>query len=302
MKYRRAAFVVLFVVTAMLIMGCMADSTIPQIPFKYEGENELWKASWTGTYPADFKLSDRDPHDMLQTSVASLHFKGTSQELSRIESLGIRWTSPSNPNFISDSGLYEKDISEPIKYDYLFAASFVTDFEVENDEVYWDILISGEQQRIVLKRVDPKTTIQKSQSEEAKLVAGYIAIIDQLMLQSQNDINLNELKYLAIDTTQMSEVDGVNLELFWREIDNRYDYELLDKTYTQLVDEKYIIDHVFPNGAFVQIKNVDIEKDKMTADASICFAALGGHGFNGMEIDYQNNEWKPVKIKEIWIA
>ena len=168
MKYRRVALVVLFVVTSVLIIGCMADSTIPQISFKYEGENELWKASWTGTYPADFKLSDRDPNDTLQTSVASLHFKGTSQELSRIESLGIRWTSLSNPNFISDSGLYKKDISEPIKYDYLFAASFITDFEVEKDEVYWDIQINGEQQRIVLKRIDPKLAIRKSQSEEAK--------------------------------------------------------------------------------------------------------------------------------------
>lgn len=93
--------------------------------------------------------------------------------------------------------------------------------------------------------------------------------------------------------------DGQPLRIKWR---TRKAEELLAKTYTQLVDEKYIIDHVFPNGAFVQIKNVEIEKDKMTADASIYFAALGGHGFNGMEIDYQNNEWKPVKIKEIWIA
>lgn len=293
---------IIIIISSTLLSGCAAPPKPEQMPFFYSGENENWSASWSGSYPSDFALLEWGRDDKLQSSDATLHFKGTTGDLKKIDMLEIRWSSASNRNCISDIGLFERNVSEPIKSDYRFNTWCVSDFTDKNDEVYWDVKVNGVVQRIVLKRADLGSATQNNQSDVAKRVAGYMIFIDQLIKQAQNDISLNDIKYLAIDSSQMPEMDNETHELLLAELARCYDYELLEKTYAQLVDEKYIVDDVFKNGALIQIKNVSIKKNQMAADASIFFAALGGHGFNGMQIVYSDGAWKTGKIAEIWIA
>ncbi|MDD2534110.1 MAG: hypothetical protein PHC86_05370 [Eubacteriales bacterium] len=144
-----------------------------------------------------------------------------------------------------------------------------------------------------------------SKSTEMKstdVISGYLFIIDQLFAQAHNDIENNDMKYLAVDTTQMIEMNEADKAQLLSRLSEKYGYELLDKTYEQLVRENLIVNNVFSNGALIQIKNITLKASTITADASIYFAALGGHGFNRVQIEFSNGQWQIQKTGETWVA
>lgn len=141
-----------------------------------------------------------------------------------------------------------------------------------------------------------------TEMKSSDVISGYQFIIDQLFEQARNDIENNDLKYLAVDTTQMGEINEADKAELFSRLSAKYGYELMDKTYEQLVKENFVVNNVFTNGALIQIKNITLKNNTIIADASIYFAALGGHGFNKIQIKFSNSQWQILKTGETWIA
>jgi hypothetical protein len=105
------------------------------------------------------------------------------------------------------------------------------------------------------------------------------------------------LKYLAIDTSQLSHISAGDKDRLLNEL-AKYDLTVLDKTFTQLESEGYIktADRVFENGTFIDLSKTRIHVSVMTMDAFIYFAGLNGWGLVDFDITFDGNGWAITRI------
>jgi hypothetical protein len=144
---------------------------------------------------------------------------------------------------------------------------------------------------LILDALNKKVT-----PERVDYTSGYLYVIDYLA--TEKDIHGMSLKYLAIDTSMLTDISTADKDRLLSEL-AKYDLIVLDKTFDQLKSEGYIKteDRVFENGAFIYMKNIKIHGPVMTMDAFIYFAGLQGWGLVDFDITFESGNWSITRTK-----
>ena len=130
-------------------------------------------------------------------------------------------------------------------------------------------------------------------------IDAYLLVIDKLY---EEDTVLNDnIKYLAIDTTTMANLNDDNREILLEELD-KYGHTVLDMTFYELEEEEYIRDLYFQKGILIRIEDEVMEDNIIKMNASKWKSGLGAIGYDGMTLEYNGEVWEVTGIVSNWIS
>ena len=130
-------------------------------------------------------------------------------------------------------------------------------------------------------------------------IDAYLLVIDKLY---EEDTVLNDnIKYLAIDTTTMVNLNDDNRDILLEELD-KYGHTVLDMTFDQLEEEEYTRDLYFQKGILIRIEDEVMEDNIIKMNASKWKSGLGAIGYDGMTLEYNGEVWEVTGIVSNWIS
>ncbi|MBR0597409.1 hypothetical protein [Sinanaerobacter chloroacetimidivorans] len=136
-------------------------------------------------------------------------------------------------------------------------------------------------------------------SPDLSAADAYWMVIDQLY---QEDSGLNgDIKYLAIDTTEMVNLTEEGKEALLKQLES-YGYEVLDTTFQELQEQGLIHDLYFPEGILFQIQDEPMEGNTITMDASKWRSGTGAIGYDNLVVEYKNDIWEIKEFGGAWIS
>lgn len=132
------------------------------------------------------------------------------------------------------------------------------------------------------------------------LVGAYLVVIDHLI--ANRIVRFPEFKYLAVDTTKLPDFTPDDKTRLFKGLE-KYEFQLLDKTFKQLEVEGYIGKYrVFTNGVLISLSDIRMDGQVMTLDAGIHLGGLNAYGLEDMRISYVGTRWEITKINMTWVA
>lgn len=127
----------------------------------------------------------------------------------------------------------------------------------------------------------------------------YLVVIDMLY---KDDSVLNEnIKYLAMDTTNMTNLTEEDKEILLEELEE-YGHTVLNMTFEELEEEGYIEDLYFKEGILLEIDDEPMEDNAIKMNASKWKSGLGAIGYDGMIVEYNGEIWEVTEVGGNWIS
>lgn len=133
--------------------------------------------------------------------------------------------------------------------------------------------------------------------EEQDLVDAYLQMI-QYIVDKTNIFNSKQnIKYFALDTSQIEPITKSLEEKILEKLGERYDTEILHGTTKQLIQEGYIEKdglNDFINGVLITICDVHFEDSWIEFDISSFYSGKGGYYYSNCRIQKQDDGWEII--------
>lgn len=142
-------------------------------------------------------------------------------------------------------------------------------------------------------------TTDNETGESADPIDAYLLVIDMLY---EDDPALNHnIRYLAIDTTNMTNLTEEDKDILLEELE-KYGHTVLNMTYYELEEEGYIEDLYFKEGILIRIEDEVMEDNIVKMNASKWKSGLGAIGYDGMTVEYNGEIWEITGVVSNWIS
>ncbi|GEL78185.1 hypothetical protein [Tenuibacillus multivorans] len=144
------------------------------------------------------------------------------------------------------------------------------------------------------------TTAQGSDGETNHSGA-YIAALEKLM---EEDEALNDQKeFIAIDMSHLEELNQTERDDIVKHFEEAYDVEIKVATMDELKEQGHFDEETMMlDGVLLSFDSIDQESNsKFIFEASKYRSGLGAIGLEVI-VDHQNDEWKVVGSKMLWIS
>ncbi|WP_312811246.1 hypothetical protein [Sedimentibacter sp.] len=135
--------------------------------------------------------------------------------------------------------------------------------------------------------------------EPTDTIGAYTTVIDKLY--NEDDALNSEIKFIAIDTSLIKNLTDEQKFTLLKEVE-KYGYTVLDMTFEELEENGYIEDLYFKEGILFRLEDNTIKGKSIIMDASKWRSGLGAIGYNGLQVEYKNGEWKITKVESSWIS
>lgn len=135
------------------------------------------------------------------------------------------------------------------------------------------------------------------------LLDGYLELIDHIY---QQDDGLNsDITMIALDTTEWAGLTEIEKEIVFEQVKDRYQFEVINATYDQLVDQGLVDSEnlFFNQGILISIRNIKYneKKKKITCSLEKWRSGLGAIGSDEVTAKYGQGEWT-ITEKGMWIS
>lgn len=140
-----------------------------------------------------------------------------------------------------------------------------------------------------------------SSSKPEDCIGAYMTVINKLF---NEDKALNDgIKYMAIDTSSMSNLDEESKNDLLKQLEKEYyGTIILDMTFEELKSNGYIKDLFFPDGIFFKIEDSLIKNNSIEMNVSKWRSGTGAIGYDNLIIKYSDSVWKITDTGTAWIS
>ncbi|NLK99324.1 MAG: DUF3221 domain-containing protein [Clostridiales bacterium] len=285
MKKIRLFVLMLFILSASLV-GCKLDTALKDIGI--EDNNDPSKDKEAARGDKANKENESNLDDVIEEQV----FEGDV-----IGADGALLISP------------DKDSAEHLSADKISVA--VREAEIIDDKgntVDMGILKPGDRVKVtynglILESYPAQITASKIELiGRNHLIDGFVALIDDIY---QEDSALNDnISMIAFDTTDWTMLSKIEVEIILAIAKEKYGFEVVEGTFDELAEQELIDkDNLyFENGILIEIKDIEVNKDKDEIEASIkkWRSGLGAIGWDA-KAKFDKDKWKIVR-ESMWIS
>jgi hypothetical protein len=146
---------------------------------------------------------------------------------------------------------------------------------------------------------DPINSTSTTSIQQLDVVDGYLLVVDYLL--NNGEAIVEQDKYLALDTSKMVNLSLDDKTRLLQDLE-AYGLQVLNKTRAELEQEGYIVGTNFEHGILIEIKDMRMEANTITMDASRYRGGVFAFGMEDFRIRYVSGRWEITDIDITWVA